>query len=100
MLRLLDPLLGVVGCDWSSQCHREVWKTIQMYQVADWHEYPFDRKQNMSKLMDSICGAPGGQCAHVPCRALESFRLVHKVWFQVGIRILTVAAFRVRAACV
>ena len=100
MLRLFDRHLSVVGCDWSSQCHREVWKKVQMHQVADWHEYPFDRKQNMAKLMDPICGAPGGQRAHVLCRALESFRIVQKVWFQVGIRILTVAACLARAACV
>ena len=89
----------------------------------------------MAKLMDPICGAPGGQRAHVLCRALESFRIVHsrgarlqeppgmifedipeygewnllaavlkqdsfvqKHWFQVGIRILAVAARRARAA--
>ena len=100
MLRLFGPHLGVVGCDWSSQCHREVWKKVQMHQVADWHEYPLDRKQNMAKLMDPICGAPGGQRALVPCGALGSFRIVRKVWFQVGIRILTVAACLAKATCV
>ena len=36
MLRLLDPLLGVVGCDRSSQCHRKDWKKVQVHKVADW----------------------------------------------------------------